>query len=92
MAKAKTYKGELDKVQQRAFDTLCDKLNTLDLTEVAKEARVSYATLHNWTHGKTTSPRFITMCKVAKVLGFEITIQKIQVQAHRKSGLKLVKW
>lgn len=84
--KLKTHKGELDKVQQEAFDRLVDYLYKEDLQELSRKSGVSYWTLRNWSEGITVSPRFITMCKVAKALGLEIRIVPLG-----KPALKRVK-
>lgn len=58
-------------VQQKAYQDLISILKKSDLDKIANEAKVSRQTLDNWIHKITKSPRYITMCKVAKAIGLE---------------------
>jgi DNA-binding phage protein len=45
------------------------------LKQIAYDADVHWGTLYSWKSAHTMKPRIDTLCKVAKVLGFEIVLQ-----------------
>ena len=48
------------------------------LAAIAVDAEVGIATLYYWLNGTTRRPRIGTLHKVARVLGYEIVLQRRQ--------------
>jgi predicted transcriptional regulator len=74
MAKNKK-KVKLD-LRDEIFLKVLYELGKWDIQTLAREAKVSQATLYNWLDGKTMGPRIVTLVKVCKVMGFEIVLKK----------------
>ena len=65
-----------NKKEQDAFDTLKAIIWGYDFTWLANEAGVCKATLYQWCEGRTKHPRFTTLVKVAKAVGYKLTLVK----------------
>jgi len=59
-----------------AFDQLKEVVWGYDFTWLANEANVCKATLYNWCEGKTKHPRFTTLVRVAKAVGYKLVLVK----------------
>lgn len=44
--------------------------------DIGRRAHVAESTLANWANGKTKNPRLDTICRVAEVLGYRVTLEK----------------
>ena len=85
MPKAK--KGFLSPYRSYAFvdkDPVIDKIRTVvedsreSYQEIHEASGVSKATLYNWFMGKTRRPQYATINAVARALGHEFTLRRIQ--------------
>ncbi len=61
------------------------------LKQIAYDAGVHWGTLYSWKSAHTMKPRIDTLCKVAKVLGFEIVLQAKGKPKAKLRKLQLVK-
>jgi len=77
---------EVIKMSDKTFKVFLEIIGLLweyELPGLAKEAEVSQSTLYNWMHGKVHAPRLDTLTKVAKVLGYEIVLQRVQASQKK---------
>lgn len=63
-----------DEVALDLFNKVCAKLAKSDLKWVADNANVSLGTLYCWLNGDTLLPYSRTFFRVAKTLGFRVTM------------------
>ena len=73
---AKVAKKNLQASEKNGYGQLKAIIWGYDFAWLANEAGVCKATLYNWCDGRTKHPRFTTLVKVAKVLGFELVLVK----------------
>ena len=74
-----------------AFGELKEALNDYDIKSVADASGVHVMTLYHWLDGRTKGPRFTTMEKVAKVVGYKIVLHlTAQGSVKQKRHLRLV--
>lgn len=64
--------------------------NWAGLKEIADEAGVCDVTLYNWRN-KTVSPRLNGFVRVARVLGYEVTLKRVGPAPKKKPMLRRVK-
>lgn len=85
---ARIHKRAVSRVTQRRiqrlnsrdqiFVDLVGQLGTANIPWVAQQAEVCPATVYNWLNGDTLTPRIDTLCKVAKVMGYEIVLKRVK--------------
>ena len=54
--------------------------------DIAEQAGVHWTTLYYWIAGRTQKPRLDTVCRVARALGFDLSLVR-----RNTKGLRLVK-
>lgn len=64
-------------MHEDAFETIREELKQYNLKSVADCAGVSISTLYYWLERKG-KPRYTTLCKVSKVLGFSLQTRAVK--------------
>lgn len=65
------------------FEQLKDILAGYCVADVAEKAAVCPATIYFWLDGTTQKPRMDTVIKVARAVGWEISLKRRRVQLRR---------
>ena len=74
------------------FEELKDIISDYNPRWIELECGVTDQTIYNWLSGKTRKPRLDTIAKVARSVGYELFLGKIQtVNRGKRAKLKVVK-
>ena len=91
--KAQRYLKELlDHERIALFEDLKGIISEYNPLWIEQECGVTDQTIYNWLSGKTRKPRLDTIVKVAKAVGYEVTLRKItSVTTGKRTKLTVVK-
>lgn len=88
MAQAALKQLVSEEAHTAIFEQLKDILRGWNIESVADAAGIAVSTQYNWLEGKVQKPRLDTICKVASVVGYELTLTKVIAIGPKLSVIK----
>jgi len=64
------------------FEQLCNIINSYNVNWLSEESGVSSQAIYFWLSGKTRKPRLDTIFKVARAVGWNLTLIKERAVLH----------
>lgn len=80
-----------EEVREKVFMEIIGHLlryNDAEKRYIADEAQVHWGTLYAWTHGNTLRPRIDTLSRVARAMGYELTLSRVKAKVPRLRRVK----